>query len=632
MFTLNFDRRKKHFLMIVADIFLVSISLWLAFALRWGEWFWPSQTQLWLFIVAPILALPIFINFGFYREVVRHIGYRGMLSITQATGVLALLWFLVVTAIFPLYFDLQMPIPRSIPILFWITLLLVVGGSRLIIRWLFLEFEAIKFPGSQVKKNVLIYGAGRVGLELASSLSHNREVHLLGFVDDDPTVHGHYIQNLQVLGDRRQIEKIRSGISSLEVLLAAPSMTLKQRKNLLKYLEGKNVVVRTVPSLNDLASGVATLDDIRNIDITDLLVRKEVEPSPGLLAICVTNKNVLITGAGGSIGSELCRQILQLNPTRIVLFENSEHNLYKINLELEGHCEKANCEVSIVAILGSINNKNRIKEIIKKFEINTIYHAAAYKHVTLIENNISAGVRNNIFGTLNVAQAAVNQNVERFILISTDKAVRPTSVMGATKRIAELIIQGLSQKNQKEKEKEYKRKSTRFVIVRFGNVLGSSGSVIPLFQQQISAGGPITITHPDVTRYFMTISEASQLVIQAGSMGENCSVFVLDMGDPVSIVSLAKQMVYLSGYHLKSDENNGDDSGIEIKFTGLKRGEKVHEELFIGENITVTQHPMIMKTQEENFEWANIEAILIGLELHHDMEDDDLRQLIMQYV
>ena len=615
--------------MMTMDLFLVSVSLWLAFILRSNDWFWPSQNQWWLFISAPVLALPIFVNFGLYKEVVRFIGHKGMLSIFQATGILVLLWLLVAAAVLPLYFKLEISFPRSIPILFWMTLLLTVGGSRQLARWMLLELATVKPSNSKANKNVLIYGAGRIGLELALSLSHNKEINVLGFIDDDHTLHGHYIHNLKILGDRTAIGRIRSTTGPIEVLLATPKMNVDQRKNLLKYLEDKQVAVRTVPSLNDFASGQTTINDLREIDITDLLARKEVEPNLKLLTTCVTNKNILVTGAGGSIGSELCRQILELNPLCLVLFEHSELSLYQINLELKNLCEIAGCELKIIPVLGSINNKQHVEEIVKNFKINTVYHAAAYKHVTLIENNISAGVRNNIFGTFNVAQASINKNVENFILISTDKAVRPTSAMGATKRIAEMIIQGLSQKQQLEAEN--RRASTRFVIVRFGNVLGSSGSVIPLFQRQIAAGGPITITHPEATRYFMTVSEASQLVIQAGSMGDDCDVFVLDMGAPVSIFSLAKQMVYLSGHLLKSDENMESHSSIEIKYTGMQKGEKIHEELFIGENITGTKHPMIMKAQEDFCEWSDIEELLIELESGNGLDEDKMRKMLMQY-
>jgi UDP-N-acetylglucosamine 4,6-dehydratase len=629
MLILNLSRRKKHFLMMMMDLFLVSLSLWMAFALRLSEVFWPSEEQYWLYISAPIIALPIFINFGLYKEVVRFIGHKGMLSIVQATSVLVLLWLLITMTILPLYFNIDTPIPRSIPILFWMALLLTVGGSRQLARSILLELSILKSPNSHAKKNVLIYGAGRVGLELASSLSHNNDVHILGFIDDDPSMHGHFINNLEILGDRTEIGRIRSTVSSLEVLLATQKVDRGQFKELLKFLEDKKVVVRTVPSLNDFASGRAGINDLRDIDITDLLSRKEVEPNQKLLTKCITNKNVLVTGAGGSIGSELCRQIFKLTPSYLILFDHSELNLYQINSELKVLSQLENCTIKIIPTLGSINNKKNVEEVIKKYNINTIYHAAAYKHVTLIESNISAGLQNNIFGTYNVAQAAINQNVENFILISTDKAVRPTSAMGATKRIAELIIQGLSKKFQKENGNS--KESVRFVIVRFGNVLGSSGSVIPLFQKQIATKGPITITHPEVTRYFMTISEASQLVIQAGSMGDDCSVFVLNMGNPVSILSLAKQMIYLSGHQLKSDENSDDGSTIKIQYTGLQKGEKIHEELFIGENITETQHPMIMKAQEDFCEWSDLKKMLFGLESQKELDENKLRQLLMQY-
>jgi UDP-N-acetylglucosamine 4,6-dehydratase len=608
--------------MITADVFLVTFSLWLAFALRLGEWFWPSQSQKWLFIVAPFLAIPVFIKLGLYRAVIRYIGQRAMLAIAQAAGVLVLLLLLVAITFFPLYIGVEIRFPRSIPILFWMTLLLNVGGSRQVVRWLLSEPATTT---DQSKKSVLIYGAGRVGLELASSLSYNKDIQILGIIDDDHTLHGHYIQNLKVLGGRAEITKIRATTSPLEVLLAMPKMQRDRRKELLKYLEDKNVTVRTIPSLGDITSRTVTTNDLRDVDITDLLARTIVAPNQKLLAACITNKKILVTGAGGSIGSELCRQILALNPALIVLFEHSELNLYKINTELVNLCASTDCNVEIIPALGSITNKQRVENIIKKFAIDTIYHAAAYKHVTLIENNVEEGILNNIFGTYTVAQAALDLNVKSFILISTDKAVRPTSAMGATKRIAELIVQGLSQKGKIE------QKTAHFVIVRFGNVLGSSGSVIPLFQQQIASGGPITITHPEVTRYFMTIPEASQLVLQAGSMGGNCSIFALEMGEPVSILSLGKQLVYLSGHMLKTNENSVAESSIEIKYTGLQRGEKIHEELFIGDNIASTEHPMILKAQENFCAWSEVEEILRGLESRHNLSDEEMRQLLMQY-
>jgi len=631
MWILNLSRNKKRVLLVTADILFITLSLWLAFALRLGEWFWPNQNQLLLFILAPILGLPIFIRLGLYRAIIRYIGHEAMLAILQAITMLVLLWLLISVTVLPYYIGSQDHLfPRSIPILFWMTLLLTIGGSRQVLRWFSSSLENPKTT-TPTAKNVLIYGAGITGIELAASLAQNKDILVLGFIDDDQTLHDHYVKNLKVLGGRTEIERIRTKTSSLEVLLAAPSLRGEKRKKLLKYLENKRVAVRTIPSLDDITSRRATLNDIRDLDISDLLAREIVEPNQKLLASCITNKNVMVTGAGGSIGSELCLQILGLNPNLIVLFEHSEPSLYKINNELVSRCKATNCNVKIIPILGSITNKQHVKNIIKNFEINTIYHAAAYKHVNLIENNIEEGVQNNIFGTYNVGQAALDLQVENFILISTDKAVHPTSVMGATKRIAELVVQGLSQKYPSENVGE--RKNTRFVIVRFGNVLGSSGSVIPLFQRQIASGGPITITHPEVTRFFMTISEASQLVLQAGSINwdKNCSIFALDMGDPISILSLAKQLVYLSGHHLKTDESSASESGIAIQYTGLQKGEKIHEELFIGKIITSTEHPMILQAQENFCEWSRVEKILDQLKPQLNPSGEKIRQLLLQF-
>ena len=638
MWILNLSRNKKRVLLVMVDILLITLSLWLAFALRLGQWFWPNQNQFLLFILAPILALPIFIRLGLYRAIIRYIGHKAMFAIIQAVTILVLFWFLVSVTVLPYYLpkfanpivSQELLFPRSIPILFWMILLLTIGGSRQALRWFSLSLESPNTT-TRTRKNVLIYGAGRTGIELAASLSQNQDILVLGFIDDDHTLHNHYVKNLKVLGGRTEIEKIRTKTNSLEILLATPSISIKKRKELLKYLENKRVTVRTIPSLDDITSRRATISDVRDLDIADLLVREIIEPNQKLLAGCITNKKVMVTGAGGSIGSELCLQILALNPIMLLLFEHSEPSLYKINAELVSRCKATNCNVKIIPILGSITNKQHVENIIKNFEINTIYHAAAYKHVNIIENNIEEGVQNNIFGTYNVGQAALALQVENFILISTDKAVRPTSVMGATKRIAELVVQGLSKKYPSENIDE--SKNTRFVIVRFGNVLGSSGSVIPLFQKQIASGGPITITHPEVTRFFMTIPEASQLVLQAGSinLNQNCSIFALNMGDPVSILSLAKQLIYLSGHHLKTDKSSVSESGIAIQYTGLQKGEKVHEELFVGNNIASTEHKMILKAQENFCEWSRVEKILDQLKPQSNLSAEKIRQLLLQY-
>jgi FlaA1/EpsC-like NDP-sugar epimerase len=637
MVNLEISRKSKSFLMIGTDVILSTLSLWLAFALRFDLWYWPNKDQFWIFITVPILALPIFIKFGFYKTVVRYVGRKAMQEIFQATGLLVILWVSTIAIFLPYYLDIKITFPqfinseimfpRSIPILFWISLLLTIGGSRLSAKLLLLKPNTRSI--SKSIRNVLIYGAGIGGIELATSLSQNREVNILGMIDDDTTLKGHFIQDLQVLGDRTEIEKIKSKTRPLEVLLAMPSLKRNQRKELLRYLEDKKVSVRTMPSLNDLASGKAKMSDLQKVDITDLLGREEVAPNQKLLTACISEKTVLITGAGGSIGSELCRQILPLKPSRIVLLDHAEHNLYSINLELVDLSKKLNSSTSIVPVLGTISNKTFIETTIRDFKIDTVYHAAAYKHVTLLESNIKEGVLNNIFGTYNVVNAAVQQNIENFILISTDKAVRPMSVMGATKRITELIIQGLFLKLEAERKKG--KKTTRFSIVRFGNVLGSSGSVIPLFQKQIDTGGPITITHPEVTRYFMTISEATQLVLQAGSIGKNCNIFILNMGEPVSILNLAKQMIYLSGHKLKTDNKEGDESGIDIQFIGLQKGEKIHEELFIGEHFSATEHPMIMKSQEDFCSWEEVDKILAALESSNSSDQNDLRKLLLDF-
>ncbi len=624
MSSFNISRKQKTALMFITDITLVPLSLWITFSLRLGVWFWPNTNQTWLFITAPLIALPIFIKFGLYRVVVRYIGQKGMLSIIYASSILVLLWLL--TAVFLLHISLGtgQGIPRSAPVLFWIILTLNIGGSRQAARWLLL-----KTTKTTPKKNVLIYGANRLGSELALSLSHDKDLRILGIIDDDPVLKGFYIKDLEVLGNRTVIEKIRTTTSPLEVLLTLPKMYSGQRKQLLKYLEDKRVTVKTIPSLIELTSQTATLSSLRDIDTTDLLARKEVAPKKELISTCVKDKKIMVTGAGGSIGSELCRQILLLNPTQIILFEHSELNLYQINSEMLGLCASKDYDVEIIPILGSITNKQYVEETIKKFNIDVIYHAAAYKHVSLIEQNIEEGIRNNIFGTYTVAQAALDLKVERFILISTDKAVRPSSVMGATKHIAELVIQGLANKNDPENSDA--NNATHFAIVRFGNVLGSSGSVIPLFKEQIAYGGPITITHPEVTRYFMTIPEASQLVIQAAALAKSCNVFVLDMGKPVSILSLAKQLVYLSGHMLKTEESNLNESGIEIQYTGLQKGEKIHEELFTGENIIKTEHPMIMEAREDFCEWSKVKKMLLQLEPQHKLSSEEMRQRLLQF-
>ena len=445
--------------------------------------------------------------------------------------------------------------------------------------------------------NVMIYGAGAAGRQLSIALLQSNEYKIAAFIDDEIENHGRSINGVKVLSPD-EIQKSINQYNVTEILMAVPTLSRSRRKEIINFLEPFPVLVRSLPSVSELAKGKVKIEDLREITTKDLLGRNSILPNQSLLSLNITSKVVMITGAGGSIGSELCRQTLILNPSVLILFELSEFALYTIHRELS----VANPSIKILPFLGSVNNKERVGQILKSFSVQTIYHAAAYKHVPMVEYNNNEGVNNNIFGTLSCAEAAIENKVETFVLISTDKAVRPTSTMGTTKRFAELILQGLS--NQQV--------VTRFMMVRFGNVLGSSGSVIPLFKKQINEGGPVTVTSPKMIRYFMTIPEAVELVIQAGSMGKGGDVFVLNMGDPVSITELAKKMIRLSGLEIKDESNpNGD---IEILYTGVRPGEKLFEELIIGDNISQTDHPMIMRAKEEEIEWKKLKVILKDLE------------------
>lgn len=617
------SRSNKRIVMGATDVFLVPLCLWLAFALRIGEWFVPNSNQVWLFVIAPIIAIPVFIKLGMYRAIVRYTGYKATLSIAQAAAVLTVAWLVAANYFMPLYLGVDIDFPRSVPLLFWMSMFLVVGGSRYAAKWLLVG----SFGRNHHQHNVVIYGAGAAGIELASSLAHSQDTSVLGFIDDDVKLRNHFIKNLKVLGDRTEIKSLREEIGPLEVLLAIPGAPRQVRKEILDYLEDKEVSVRTLPSFNEIAKGIAKLDELKEVDVADLLGRSQVEPNKELLTACISEKNVLVTGAGGSIGSELCRQILQLCPKRLVLLEHSEYNLYEVDKELHALAAKLESDIEIIPILGSVINQKRVEEVIKHFSIETIYHAAAYKHVPIVEHNIAEGIRNNVFGTHVVAKAAFDLGVENFVLVSTDKAVRPTNVMGATKRLAELVVQGLHKEARIKHQTE--KRTTHFTMVRFGNVLGSSGSVIPLFKKQIDRGGPVTVTHPDITRYFMTIPEAAQLVIQAGSMGLGGDVFVLDMGEPIKIDNLARRMIHLSGHHIS--DNCGP--GIQIEYTGLRHGEKLYEELLIGGNVSGTEHPMIMTAEEKSYEWSQIEVILAQLQRSIDNFDyEKARELLLSYV
>ena len=605
---MTLSRFSKQLIMILIDSITVVSILIVAFSLRLGEWYWPSNDLLWVIAGAPVIAIPIFMLFGLYREIIRYIGFKALWAIVQAISLYALVWGVVgfMTAV--------EGIPRSVIIINWTLLLLVIGGSRMIARWLFSEIS--KDNNSQCK-NVVIYGAGSAGRQLSIALMQSNEYNPVGFIDDAVEIQGHSINDLEIISpDNFECFIDKKGVT--EVLLAIPSASRIRRNEIINSLEPYPVLVRSLPGVAELAQGKVKIDDLREVGIKDLLGRDPVTANKELLSLNITEKIVMVTGAGGSIGSELCRQILFLKPKKLILFELSEFALYTIDRELS---EIGMSSIEILPILGSINNRKRLSNIFRHFGVQTIYHAAAYKHVPMVEFNNTEGVTNNVFGTLSCAQVAIDENVETFVLISTDKAVRPTNTMGTTKRFAEMILQALS----------VKQSGTRFTMVRFGNVLGSSGSVIPLFQKQIKDGGPVTVTDADIIRYFMTIPEAVELVIQAGAMGEGGDVFVLDMGKPIRIADLAKKMIHLSGLQVKDETN--PDGDIEIKYTGLRPGEKLYEELLISDNVLETYNPMIMRAQEKMLAWDDLKSIMDGLELAIEKYDQQmLRELLIKAV
>lgn len=605
---LGLPRRYKRALQLCADLLLVWVALWLAFVVRLGidDMINPVESHLWLFAAAPLATIPIFIRFGMYRAVMRYFGNDALITIIKAVSLSALLLALIVYW----YSNHKTVVPRSIIFNYWWLSLIMIGGLRLIMRQYFLGdwFAATQHVPFSNRDNglpkVAIYGAGAAGNQLVAALRLGREMRPVAFIDDDEGVTDRVIAGLQVFRGR-DIQKMIDMTGAEQVLMAIPSSSRTRRREILGYLENFPLHVRSIPSFMDLASGRVKVDDLQEVDIADLLGRDAVPAQEDLLAHCITGKVVMVTGAGGSIGSELCRQILSLKPTTLLLFEHSEFNLYNIYGELESRVARESIPVRLIPFLGSVRNQKHIYDIMSMWHVDTVYHAAAYKHVPMVEHNIAEGVLNNVIGTLNTAQAALQANVPNFVLISTDKAVRPTNVMGSTKRLAEMTLQALSREIAPvlfgDSANVSRVNKTRFTMVRFGNVLGSSGSVIPLFHKQIKAGGPLTVTHPKITRYFMTIPEAAQLVIQAGSMGQGGDVFVLDMGAPVQIASLAEKMIHLSGLSVRSERNpNGD---IAIEFTGLRPGEKLYEELLIGDNVLPTPHPMIMSASEDYLSW-----------------------------
>jgi len=602
-------RPVKRLISIFADLFFVGTAFWAAMIVRLDSTTIFSNPQYWLLLFSLIpIALLINVKLGLYRAVIRFISSKAASSIGIAVVLSTL-------ALILLSFYLHVSLPRTVPVVFAAFLMILIGGSRFAVRTALSNKNSTKEP-------VIIYGAGSSGRQLAHSLIQGNEYFPVAFIDDDKHIQKNVIQGITVF-NRSDINELINKHSIKRILLAMPRENKKRIARVLEKLENLSVEILSIPGSADLVSGLAKIDELHEVSIDDLLGRDSVKPNKDLLAADINNKVIMITGAGGSIGSELCRQILQQRPKKIVLMELSEFALYKINGELQAMANSLDYDLTIVPLLGSVQHKNRLLTVMRTFGVQTIYHAAAYKHVPVVEHNVIEGVRNNIFGTLFVAEAAIEAQVETFVLISTDKAVRPTNVMGTTKRMAELVLQALADKTAKAKGK------TRFCMVRFGNVLGSSGSVVPLFREQIKSGGPVTVTHPEIIRYFMTIPEASQLVIQAGAMGKGGDVFVLDMGDPVNISDLAAKMIRLTGLTVLDKLN--PDGDIAIEYTGLRPGEKLFEELLIGDDITQTEHRRIMSAHEVWLPWSELEKILVKLDdACHQFAHEEIRRLLLQ--
>ena len=615
---LTLPRPAKRFVAMMVDLSLCVLTVWLAYYLRLGEFIsfagsseW-AQGAVWAGVASVGIALPVFVVSSLYRAIFRYSGWPSLLAVTRAVSIYGLLYVSVFTAIG------VAGVPRTVGIIQPILLLLFVGASRALARvWLGDQYLSILKHASRPK--VLIYGAGTTGRQLAAAMANSHEMQVAGFLDDDDRLHGHVL-NGQPIYNPANLDNLATTLNIRDVLLAMPSLSSRRRNEILSRVRSARVAVRTLPSVNDLAQGKVSISDLRELDIDDLLGRESVAPNHILLAKNIVGKVVLVTGAGGSIGSELCRQILAVAPAKLLLIEQSEFALYAIHQELEEKLAALDAATPpvLVSLLASVQDDDRMREIMSTWHPDTVYHAAAYKHVPLVEHNPAAGIKNNVLGTLRTAQAAAENGVTDFVLISTDKAVRPTNVMGASKRLAEMALQALAATQT----------GTKFSMVRFGNVLGSSGSVVPKFRQQIRNGGPITLTHSEVTRYFMTIPEAAQLVIQAGAMAKGGDVFVLNMGQPVRIMDLARRMVELSGLTVKDEQN--PDGDIEIAVTGLRPGEKLYEELLIGDNPKPTVHPRIMKAQEDFMPWAEFEAELNALEIALNVNDVGVIRLMMQ--
>ena len=613
LYTIPLSRTIKQSLMMVADSVMIMAALALSFVLLGKDFFSQDQRFYFYLAIATTLSILVFARIGLYRALVLYMGLQSGFLILQ--GVTIATCMLAVS-----YFFSQTPLSSDFSILpiFWMIALLFIGGSRFVSK-IFLQSLIQNF---RPKEPVIIYGAGSSGMQLVVALQNGDQYLPVAFVDDSHTMLGSTVHGIRVYSPNSLYELIES-YSVRQILLAIPSATHTERKEILNRLEHLPVHVKTVPDLFDMVSGKVNVDQVRDIDIEDLLGRDIVPPNPELLGACINGQSVMVTGAAGSIGSELCRLIININPRRLILLDSFEYGLYEIENELREELKDIENgeKIEIVALLGSVCNRVQMESAIQSFSVDTVYHVAAYKQVPMVEKNIVEGVQNNIFGTLISAQVAERYEVKNFVLISTDKAVRPTNFMGATKRFAEQVLQAIARGEC----------TTRFSIVRFGNVLGSSGSVVPLFRKQISSGGPVTVTHPEVTRYFMTVQEAAQLVIQAGSMATGGDVFVLDMNEPIRIVDLAKKMVHLMGYDIKDENSYRGD--IAIEYTGLRPGEKLHEELMIGESVTGTEHPKIVRAEEETLSWEALQKLLDRLrKACNNIDLQEIRTVLIEAV
>ena len=598
---IKLPRNGKQAIVIATDALILAASVSIAYYLRLGFWLSPNDRQFGAMLAALVFGLPIFWRAGLYRPVFRHLGTAAFKAIVTAVTLYALLFATVFT------FYGVAGVPRTVGLIQPLLVLLATLGTRM------LATNSLMIGSSDLigSKRVLVYGAGAAGRQLASAISASREMQIVGFVDDDPRLRSRLVSGLRVHGFDELTEVIEKHNVS-DVLLALPSASRRRRNEIISQIRGLGIGVRTLPGLIDLAHGRVSTSDLQPLELEDLLGRDPIPPDHELLASKIVAKTVLVTGAGGSIGSELCRSILCSRPTVLLLVDLSEFSLYMIHQELsDWQVREADTTTQIIPLLGSVCDGPWIARVMQTWCPQTVYHAAAYKHVPLVEHNPAVGVANNVLGTRATAQAAIENGVADFVLISTDKAVRPTNVMGTSKRLAELTLQAL----------DGEQRVTRFSMVRFGNVLGSSGSVVPLFRRQIAAGGPVTVTHPEIERYFMTIPEAAQLVIQAGAMAEGGDVFVLDMGEPVKIVDLARNMIELSGFRVRDAERRSGT--IEIAMTGLRPGEKLYEELLIGNSPVRTSHPRIIRASEPSVAWSILKPALEGLDIATRANDVD---------